>query len=164
MLSWKKAAFAATGLFSVLLWTACARDLAALQLARYVNQDILTIAELEQKPLERYAAVTGENYTSDRNVRQALENFVVPYYGRFLDSLRRIHPPNEELAALHGVYLQGAELLYAGFRTKLAGIEAGDEAVIRAGNGKIEAGRVKIAEWRTGLDRLYQKYDAVKTK
>ena len=136
----------------------CATDKVALELVEYVNQDILSIAELEKRSLERYAAVTGKNYTSDQKVCDALGDYVIPNYKRFLDLLRKIHLQSEALKNLHGIYVQGAELLYGGFRAKLAGLEKKDEILIRAANEKIEKGRIENARWRKELMALYEKH------
>lgn len=136
----------------------CATDRAAIEMVAYVNQDVLRIAELERRPLERYASVTGDNYRSDQAVREALADFVVPYYGRFVDQLLLIRPEDEELKRLHGIYIQGAWLIYSGFKTKLIGLESGDPIIVRAGNREIEEGQTKTRQWREGLNRLGEKY------
>ena len=145
--------------FGVLLLAGCAKDFAALQITAYVNQDILNIAELEQYALAQYAAVTGKNYASDQAVSKTLRESVIPYYGRFVDELRAIQPQNDELKNLHGIYYQGADLLYRGFKMKLAGIEAQDALIIRSANQQITAGRLKTEQWRQELLLLYRKYD-----
>jgi len=148
--------------FCVISAWACAKDRAGIQLARYVNQGILNIAELEQRPLAVYASVTGNNYTSDGRVAEVLGDFVIPYYGRYLDRLRDIRPETDELKQIHRIYLEGVELIYTGFRMKLAGIEAQDSMIIRAANESIEKGRIKSEEWRNELLSLYTKYGAVR--
>jgi len=140
------------------LASGCAKHRSALQIAEYVNQGILTVAELEQKSLERYASVVGSNYTSDQAVYDALKEFVVPIYGRYLDELRKIQPETEELKQLHKIYIQGAESMYSGFKMKLAGIEKKDEFIIRAANEKIQEGKNKTDVWRENLTALYRKY------
>ena len=145
------------GMSAMLFWN-CAKDRAAVQLAKYVNQGILNIAELEQKPLERYASVTGKNYTTDQAVSEALRDFIIPYYGMYLKELRLIRPEIDELKRIHKIYLQGAELLYRGFKMKLAGIEAQDPDIIRSANKQIEMGSMKSEEWRNELISLYTKY------
>ena len=39
---------------------------AAADIVNYVNQGLISIAELEEKSLESYASVTGENATTDK--------------------------------------------------------------------------------------------------
>lgn len=140
----------------------CSKDRMAFELARYVNQGILNISELEQKPLERYASVTGDNYTTDERVYDTLKNFVLPYYGRFVASLHEIHPRSEELKRVHKTYIHGAELIYEGFRMKAAGLENRDAVIIRFANEKIEMGRIKTGQWRKEILALYQAHGVIK--
>jgi len=131
---------------------------AAVDLVNYVNQGILRIAELEQRSVERYESVIGENYTTDQRVYVELRDFVVPTYKRFLDGLRDIRPENEEVRKVHGIYIQGAEMMYDGFTTKMLGIENGNENIIIQGNEKIEKGSEEVKRWRLELIGLYKKH------
>jgi len=60
----------------ILMVSSCAtqRHEKALLLVNYVNQEILSLAPMEARALERYAAVTGENYRSDEEVYKALKD------------------------------------------------------------------------------------------
>jgi hypothetical protein len=131
---------------------------AASDIVNYVNQGLLSIAELETRSLKSYASVIGENYTSNQRVYEELKDFVVPTYKRFLDGLRNITPEDEEVRRVHVIYIQAAESMYDGFRTKMIGIEKNDENLIIQGNQKIEKGRIGIERWRSELDALYKKH------
>jgi len=142
----------------------CATDKVAQDLVDYVNLGVLNIAELEKQSLERYASVTGKNYTTDERVYEALKVNVIPQYKHFLDSLRQIRPKTEEVNKLHGVYVRGAEYLYRGFKSKMLGLEKKDAYVIRAANEKIEKGRVENEKWRNMLIDLNKKHGVVEQK
>jgi hypothetical protein len=131
---------------------------AAKDLAEYINQGILRIAELERRSLENYASVIGKNYTTDKRVYDELKDFVIPTYKRFLDALRDIRPENEEVRSLHAIYIGGAELIYNGFRTKMTGIENNDDSIILMGNEIIEKGREEIDRWNLERIELYKKH------
>lgn len=137
-----------------LLIAGCATDKVALELAHYVNRDILNISELEQKPLQAYALVTGQNYSNDKKVLETLKHDVTPVYQRFLNKLRDLSPKEGEVKKLHKFYLHGAELLYDGFKSKMFGLETNDVFVIQAANKKIEKGRIETERWRRELDLL----------
>jgi hypothetical protein len=145
----------------LLLLGSCASQRIAIDLSAYINQGILNIAPLEHHALESYGAVTGEKFTSAESVRLALQEKVIPNYGRFLQLLREIRPKEEEIRVLHGHYVRGAERMYGGFRTKLLGLEQGDELLIHAGNRDIENGRMETERWREELKVLYRKYGVV---
>jgi hypothetical protein len=136
----------------------CATDRAPMDLVKYVNQDILDIAQLEQKALESYASVTGKNYTTNARVYEALKDHVIPHYRQFVDLLRDINPKTQEVRELHGIYIRGTEYLYKGFRQKMLGLEIRDVVLVRAANRQIEKGRVETDKWRKELADLCRHY------
>ena len=127
----------------------------AKEVVEYVNQGILSIAELEAKSLEHYASVVGENYTTDEKVYEALKDFVIPTYSRFVDNLGNITSEIEDIRKVHGIYIRAAESILEGFKTKMLGIENNDDGIIIQGNKKIEQGSLGIQKWRTELDKLF---------
>jgi hypothetical protein len=140
------------------LCAGCAADPVVIDLTGYINQGILDIAELETTALQRYATVVGPNYTTDERVYETLRDWTVPLYGRYLEGLRRIRPETEEIKGLHKTYLQGAELLYEGFREKMFGIQEKDDLVIVSANHKIERGGALVGEWRKGVAGLRKEH------
>lgn len=143
----------------VFLLSGCAADPVATDLAGYLNQGVMNLAELERKSLERYAAVTGSNYTSDESVYNALKDQVIPLYGRFLEGLRSLRPETREVRDLNRVYVQSAQSIYDGFKLKMAGIEQNETYMIIAGNRKIDEGRIESERWRSELTALAKKHD-----
>ena len=117
-------------------------------LANYVNHDILAIAQIEFAAFERYAAVTGKNYTSDEAVYRALRDEVIPVYKRFVHLLNRVSLEDEEVARVHGFYLKGSKKILKGFELKLHGIAEKDDTVTRLGNKKIDEGIRNTLAWR----------------
>jgi len=145
-------------LLGINLFVSCAVNKTALGIADYINHEILNIAELENKALERYASVTGENYTTDHKIYEELNGYVIPVYKRFLDSLRNINPDNKEIRALHSIYIHGSESIYNGFKIKISGIRSNNIPIIKQGNKKIEKGRIETERWRDQLMSLYDEY------
>ncbi|MFC1826008.1 hypothetical protein ACFLYZ_01280 [Thermodesulfobacteriota bacterium] len=142
----------------------CATYKQASALTTYVNQDILGISELEITAWGHYAAVTGKNFTTNEAVYEALKKGVIPTYQRFLHLLRKIDPPNDEVRQLHTVYVRGAEILYAGFKSKMIGLEKHDLNHIRKADAEIEKGVMETFKWRDKLSALYKKYNIVEVK
>jgi len=136
----------------------CATDKVAWDLVDYVNQGILGIAELERRPLERYALARKDDYATEQRVYNALKEDVLPEYKRFLKLLKQIEPKTEEVRKLHHVYICGTECIYRGFKTKMAGLEKKDALIIRAANEEIERGRIKNEKWRRELLALFEEH------
>lgn len=131
---------------------------AAIDLANYVNQGVLRISELEQKSLQRYASVTGANYKSDSEVYEALKDYIIPLYKRFVDGLRKIRPETEEVQSLNWIYIHGSTSMLEGFNMLMVAIEAKDPSMIPSVNEKIEQGRRENEKWRQELAALSKKY------
>ena len=78
---------------------------AATAIVNYVNQGLIPIAELEQRSLESYASVTGENATTDRKLFETLRDFVVPTYKRFVTGLKNIPIENQDVRQVNAIYM-----------------------------------------------------------
>lgn len=137
----------------------CANQKVASDLAAYVNDGILKVADMETQALAAYAGVVGTNYTSDQAVYDVLRHNVVPLYGQFLIALKDITPQTSEVRQLHALYLRGAEIMLQGFETKLLGLETGRVSLILEGNAAIEKGRVQTERWRARLFTYFHKYE-----
>ena len=139
----------------------CATNKSAFDLVDYINQGILMIAEPEMKSLERYGSVTGKNYTTDQKLSEALNNYIIPNYKRFLDLLRTINPQTEEIKRVHVIYVRGAELLYRGFQILLIGVDKNDTDIVMLANEKIIKGRLEIEKWKKEIIVLHKKYGII---
>ena len=133
----------------------CATDKVAWDLVDYVNQDLLGIAQLERRPLERYALARRD---TEQRLSKVLKEDVLPEYKRFLALLRQIKPETEEVRRLHQIYIRGTEYIYRGFKTKMLALEKEDENLVRAANDEIEKGRNINEKWRRELLALFESH------
>ena len=131
-----------------------ASEKVAMDLIKYVNQELHNIAAIEKKSLEQYASVIGENYTTDDRVYNALNNEVIPMYNRFFMLLKEISPKTVEVRELHQIYVRAAASMNEGFKMKKLGLEMKDDSVIKRGNHRIEKGRNGIERWKEQLTVL----------
>ncbi len=134
----------------------CSEKKIAVDLVSYVNYGILDIANLESTALNKYASVTGVNYKNERDVYETLKNDVIPVYKRFLDLLKKIQPKTDEVAQLHLIYINGAEMLCKGFVFKKQALETKDVSYLIYANKQIEKGRTETERWRKKLLELYK--------
>ena len=141
----------------------CATDKVSIDLTNYLNQGVLNIAELEEKSLARYASVTGSNYKNDQTTYEALRDYVIPLYKRFIRGLRALQPETEEVRSLNRIYIDGAESLLEGFKLVMLAIDTQDASLIRPANEYLEKGRLENERWRKELIALAGKHD-VKTQ
>ena len=136
----------------------CATDKVALDLTNYLNQGVLNIAELEEKSLAHYAAVTGSNYKNDQTAYEALRDYVIPLYKRFVRGLRALQPETQEVRNLNRIYIDGADSLLEGFKLVMLAIETQDASLIRPANEYLEKGRFENERWRNELIALAGKH------
>ena len=136
----------------------CAGHREKALLVEYVNRDIIGISELETIAFQKYAAVTGKNFTSDEVALEILKNDVIPTYGRFLYMLRKIDPPNDEIRQLHAVFVHGAETVYSGFKAKMVGYEKKDPSLVKLAEDRIKEGVKETFAWRTELNKLLKQH------
>jgi len=137
----------------------CATDKVAIDLTNYLNQGDLNVAELEEKSLARYASVTGSNYKNDQTTYEALRDYVIPLYKRFIRGLRALQPETEEVRSLNRIYIDGAESLLEGFKLVMLAIDTQDASLIRPANEYLEKGRLENERWRKELIALAGKHD-----
>jgi len=142
----------------------CATSRVPKDLADYVNQGVLRIAELERVSLEKYAAVTGPNFTTEQRVYETLKDEVIPLYNQFVNGLRNLRPETDEVKKVHGIYVLGADSMLEGFTEKMYGIKNGDNNVVMSANRKIEKGRLENERWRKGLMELAEKQGLKQSK
>jgi hypothetical protein len=135
----------------------CAERKIAVDLVDYVNHGILDIASLETAALKKYASVTGTNYKGEHDVYETLKNDVIPVYKRFFELLKKIQPDTDEIAQLHLIYINGAEMLYKGFVLKKQALETKNVSYLIYANKQIEKGRIETERWRNKLFELYKK-------
>jgi len=136
----------------------CATDKVALDLTNYLNQGVLNIAELEEKSLSRYASVTGSNYKDDQTTYEALRDYVIPLYRRFIRGLRALQPETQDVRDLNRIYIDAADSLLEGFKLILLAIEKQDVSLIRPANEYLEKGRLENERWRSELVALAGKH------
>lgn len=136
----------------------CATDKVAVDLTNYLNQGVLNIAELEEKSLARYASVTGSNYKNDQTAYEALSDYVIPLYRRFIRGLRALQPETQEVRDLNRIYIDGADSLLEGFKLILLAIETQDSSLIRPANDYLEKGRLENERWRKELIALAREH------
>ncbi len=141
------------------LWLfGCAPGAVEKDLVNYINQDVMGVVAVEQAALARYAAVSGENYVSDRQLYNTLEREVVPTFTEFVNVLHRIEPETDAVKQLHAKFINGATYRLRGFQTIMGGIRSQDAQVIRAANSLLDEGALELEKWRLELRQLYETY------
>ncbi|NNG01988.1 MAG: hypothetical protein HKM93_21565 [Desulfobacteraceae bacterium] len=133
----------------------CAVGPVEMDLVNYINQDIMSVAAVEQAALDRYTAVSGMNYESDEKLYETLNTEVVPTYHEFVNALALIQPETKPLKRLHASYIDASVLRLRGFETITNGIRLQDPHLITAANQMFAQSKAAMDDWRQALQELY---------
>jgi hypothetical protein len=120
----------------------------------YVNKELKTAQELEDKAVSAYEGVAGVNYTDDPTMHDALVNEVIPTYTDLIDELESVNIESDELKEIHEIYLSGANLQLSAFEKIKEAIEKQSSSMIDEANQLLEEGRLKIEDYNKKLDEL----------
>lgn len=120
----------------------------------YVNKELKTAQELEDKAVSAYEGVAGVNYTDDPTMHDALVNEVIPTYTELIDELESVNIESDELKEIHEIYLTGANLQLSAFEKIKEAIEKQSSSMIDEANQLLEEGRLKIEDYNKKLDEL----------
>lgn len=132
----------------------CLADNVTRDLGLYVNQDVNSIADLEQGCLQRYSAVTGPNYKNDATLYRVLQDEILPVYSSFCGLASRIEPRTEAVKRIHSYYLQAAHYRLQGFKTVALAIESKDPDLIRVANENFSKATQAAARWRSRVGEM----------
>jgi hypothetical protein len=149
---------------SVLLLAGCLGDPVQDEILTYVNEDTADAKELEGKAISAYESVSGENYSDDQTMYDALLNDVIPTYTEFIKELESVSIEEEELKEIHEIYIEGANLQLQGFNKIVEALEAQDASIIDEANEILADGRNSIQDYQAKLEEFAKEHDVEITK
>jgi hypothetical protein len=120
----------------------------------YVNKELKTAQELEDKAVSAYEGVAGANYTDDPTMHDALVNEVIPTYTDLISELESVSIESDELKEIHEIYVSGANLQLSAFEKIKEAIEKQSSSMIEEANQLLEEGRLQIEDYNKKLDEL----------
>ena len=141
-------------LTSALFLAACGSNPVQDDLINYINEEVSPLFETETEIVEAYESVTGDNYTDDNELYNALESYIIPKYSDFIDDLEQITPETEEVRAIHEEYIEASNLQYNAMVKMLPALENQDYALISEANEMLSEGRSKMRHYVSSLESL----------
>lgn len=145
-------------LLSALLFTSISSCSNPVQdeLLNYINVELPKIAQKETDAVNLYESVTGDNYTDDNTLYNALKDQVVPQYRDFTTELESLSAniKTDEVRKIHESYIEACNLQLSAFTTMIAAIENQDYKIISEANDKLAKARSLIRDWKNNLDKL----------
>jgi hypothetical protein len=125
----------------------------------YINEELKTAQELEDRAVFAYEGVAGVNYTDDQTMYDALVNEVIPNYTDLVSELQTVSIETDELKEVHEIYLSGAKLQFSAFEKIIEAIEKQDASLIEEANQLLNEGRQQILDYNDKLDELAKEHD-----
>jgi hypothetical protein len=125
----------------------------------YINEELKTAQELEDKAVSAYEGVAGANYKDDQTMYDALVNVVVPNYTDLITVLEDIPIETDELQEIHDIYLSGAKVQLSAFEKIIEALEKQDSNLIEEANQLLEVGRLQIEDYNDKLDELAKEHN-----
>ncbi|MFP7300037.1 hypothetical protein [Neobacillus niacini] len=120
----------------------------------YINEEMKTAQELEDKAVAAYEGVAGANYKDDQTMYDALVNVVLPNYTDLITELENVSIETDELKEIHDIYLSGANLQLSAFEKIIEALEKQDSSLVDEANQLLEEGRLQIEDYNDKLDEL----------
>lgn len=126
----------------------------------YVDTTSVSLKEQEQKVLESYSSVIGENYKDDTTLCLELVTNTIPMATRLQSAAEAITETitEEELLEVHELYVSYATEFVDALRLLLKAVDEQDESVTREANEKLGNADGFAKEFRAGLQELKEKY------
>lgn len=150
----------ASMLGAVVLLGACkAKDPVREDLIKYLDVELPGIIAYEKQAGNDFTQVTGENYKGDAAMLSALENKVIPEYGKFLTGLKAIEPQTEDVQRIHDKYIVAATEINNGFAFLADGLKKQNQDAVVRGNFMVDDGAAKVREVNRQIGVLARSHD-----
>lgn len=126
----------------------------------YVNEDILTMGELEGKMLESYSSVSGTNYINDEIMYNELVSTTIPTIKQLNDEAIRVgnNLTTPELITVHKKYIDYTSELNTAFTMMQLALERQDIDMITKANDKLVVANNAVSDWKAQILTLAEQY------
>lgn len=117
------------------------------------------LASLEAEAVGAYDDVSGDNYTDDNTMLDAVKNTVLPKYTSLVNQVKAIDPQTKEVQDVHDLYVQAAETQLSAFHDIIEALEEQDMDIVTRANGKLADAREGMADFDEQLTALAEQYN-----
>ncbi len=123
--------------------------------------DVQRLSRLEHKAVDTHHKALMKvqaRKMNDRAFQKVLEQQVLPQYKQFVQKLKDVKTPNEELDKLHEMYIEGAGFQLRGYTGQLIAIRRHDPDRILLANKETKRGSKLIEQYLKSVGELKKKY------
>lgn len=133
-------------------------------LINYINTQLPTVVELENKVSTEYAASTGENYVDDITIAAKLKDVVIPTSDELLSKVKAITPTTEEVRTVHNKYIAVVAEQNEAFNLLLQAAQNSDEPLVKTVNDKLIDADMLSKGYLADLEALKKEHKIVNDK
>lgn len=126
-------------------------------LLNYANVEIQKVVGLEDSVAQSYESVSGNNYTDDPTMLNALENDIIPGSSKLIEAAKNIKPQTKELTDVHDIYISAINDQHDAFKTMVPALEKQNVDGITKANEKLDSAREKTRNYLDELEILADK-------
>lgn len=144
---------------SLLVLTGCGSDPVHDELLNYINTDMKPLAAKEQKVLDDYDSVTGNNYTDDETLYNKLIDEILPEYRDFISELEGINIETKELSDIHEKYIDAANTQQQGLIKITDALEKQNIGLAAEANQMLTEGRKGLRDYQKEIKNLAKEHN-----
>lgn len=134
------------------------------EILNYLNEELPGIGEMEAEVINKYDSVTGDNYTDDETLYNALNEEIIPLYSDFIDELESIEIKDKDLRAIHEGYIEAVNQQSGAFNKMITALENQDAALIEEVNEILNQSRKAMRDYQYDLQEFADENDVEITK
>lgn len=135
----------------------CSTNSVKEDLLNYSNKELPKIVDLENEVVSGYEGVSGDNYTDDITMYNALLNEIIPASKKLIEAAEDITPKTKEVREIHELYISSINHQNSAFVIILSALETQDFEKINSANEKLDLARKENRDFLQQIKELGEK-------
>ena len=131
------------------------------ELLDYINKEIPPIGELEKKVLDEYEAVSGDNFSNDQVMQDALRNEIIPNSSKLIDTAETVVIVNKQLRDVHEIYIAAINKQHNAFNLVVNALDTADAEMVSKANILLSEARSGMRNFVSEINNLKMEYNVV---
>ena len=131
------------------------------ELIDYINKELPAIAELEEKVFNKYSAVSGDNYSDDQVMQDALRSEIIPNSSKLIDTTEAVVIVDKQLRHTHEIYISAINKQHNAFNLIDRAIDTADAEMINKANNLLSEARKGMRDFLSEINKLKTEYNVV---
>ncbi len=131
------------------------------ELIDYINKEIPPIAKLETKVTNEYEAVSGDNFSNDQVMQDALLNEIIPNSSKLIDTAEAVVIVNKQLRDAHEIYIAAINKQHNAFNLIVNALNTADVEMVSKANILLSEARKGMRNFLSEINNLKKEYNVV---